>query len=414
MENERDREKEMLEKLEMSMMLMGTAYGYFKEKYDQKHDTSKLKVITFPCKPKENNLIQFKSEMLQNKEKEQEELKYRNITIKKHKTCSTWYCRYRNENGKQIYISAKTQKDCYNKLKKALANKQEPKEKQAYTFEQWKDIWLKTYKINNVRTSTLSKYKYMDKHIQSLYKLNMTRIQIIDILNILNSIEKTRSKQQVYEYLKDIFTRAYENQIIKNNIFINITKPKHEKLKEKIALTSSEEQIFVNACNKNKYGDYYLLCLYEGLRAGECLALKPNDIDINKMTLRIDESENKGNNLTKNKSSNRLVPIFNKTLRILKKYADFPKEEHIFKNTYSTYESNLRTMLKDLPIRKFSIHELRHTFITRCQEAKIALPVIQSWVGHEIGSKVTNKTYTHINNEQVIKYIDIFNKTPQN
>lgn len=406
--------KEFIEKLEKLVYAFAELLGECKEDYRQANDTSRLKVITFPCKPKENNLIQFKSEMLQNKEKEQEELKYRNITIKQHTTCSTWYCRYRNENGKQIYISAKTQKDCYNKLKKALADKQEPQNKQTYTFEQWKDIWLKTYKINNVRTSTLAKYKYMDKHIQSLYKLNMTRIQIIDILNILNSIEKTRSKQQVYEYLKDIFTRAYENQIIKNNIFINITKPKHEIINEKRAFTSEEESKFIQACKSHCDGDLFLLCLFQGLRLGECVALKPNDIDINNKTLRIDESENRGNNLTKNKSSNRVMPIFERSLEILQKYTAIPKDNKIFTKCKSSYEETIKDIEKTAGVRDLTPHELRHTFITRCKELNIIEPIIQKWVGHTIGSKVTSKTYTHINDEQVIKYIDIFNKVPKN
>ena len=42
-----------------------------------------------------------------------DEMKYRGITIIKRKDCNTWCARYRR-NGKQFYISAKTQQDCYN------------------------------------------------------------------------------------------------------------------------------------------------------------------------------------------------------------------------------------------------------------------------------------------------------------
>lgn len=406
--------KVFIEKLERLVYALAELLGECKEDYRQSTDTSRLKVITFPTQPQTNNLVQFNTKMLQSKEKEQEELKYRNITIKQHTTCSTWYCRYRDENGKQIYLSAKTQKDCYNKLKKALAGKQEPQNKQTYTFEQWKDVWLHTYKINNIRPATLSSYKSMDKYIQNLYKLNITKIQVIDILTTLNNIEFSRRKQQVYEYLKDIFTRAYENQIVKNNIFINIQKPKHQKISEKRAFTSEEEKKFIQSCKTHKDGDLFLICLFQGLRIGECLALKPNDINLEDMTLKIDESENRGNNLTKNKSSNRIMPIFEKTLPILQKYTNLPKDNKIFTKGKSFYEKIIKTIEQTAQVRDLTPHELRHTFITRCKELNIIEPVIQKWVGHTIGSKVTSKTYTHVNNEQIIKYIDIFNKTSRN
>lgn len=41
-----------------------------------------------------------------------------------------------------------------------------------------------------------------------------------------------------------------------------------------------------------------------------------------------------------------------------------------------------------------------------CQKLNI---IIQSWVGHKIGSKVTSSVYTKHNPEIDFKYIDIFN-----
>ena len=38
-------------------------------------------------------------------------MKYQGITIHKNKKCNTWYTRFR-KNGTQIYISARTQKEC--------------------------------------------------------------------------------------------------------------------------------------------------------------------------------------------------------------------------------------------------------------------------------------------------------------
>lgn len=59
-------------------------------------------------------------------------MKYRNVSIIKHKNCNTWYARFRC-NGKQHYISAKTQQDCYDKLKKSLNSKSFWKNKKSKT-----------------------------------------------------------------------------------------------------------------------------------------------------------------------------------------------------------------------------------------------------------------------------------------
>ena len=55
--------------------------------------------------------------------------------------------------------------------------------------------------------------------------------------------------------------------------------------------------------------------------------------------------------------------------------------------------------------------DMRTTFITRCTELGIPEFVIQSWVGHKIGSKVTKDSYTTHNTEIDNKYINILNQS---
>jgi integrase len=45
---------------------------------------------------------------------------------------------------------------------------------------------------------------------------------------------------------------------------------------------------------------------------------------------------------------------------------------------------------------RITMHELRHTFITRCHEKQIDEILVQKWVGHTIGSTMTKGVYTHI------------------
>ena len=131
-----------------------------------------------------NNLIQFKKPEENLKKstttKGVDEMKIQGITIHKNKSCNTWYTRYRKD-GKQIYLSAKTQKECYEKLKKELniIKKQKPT---TYTLQSWYNKWLELFKIGKVRKTTLRDYSNITKHIpiKTLNK-DINKIEILEI-----------------------------------------------------------------------------------------------------------------------------------------------------------------------------------------------------------------------------------------
>ena len=70
--------------------------------------------------------------------------------------------------------------------------------------------------------------------------------------------------------------------------------------------------------------------------------------------------------------------------------------------------------MKELNLKGFSMHSLRHTFITRLTEQGVASKLIQKWVGHST-NLITEKVYTHINSDfeqAMFKKIDtIFDTT---
>ena len=131
------------------------------------------------------------------------------------------------------------------------------------------------------------------------------------------------------------------------------------------------------------------------------------------MTLRVDESINPGttDTSTKNKPSNRITPIFKNAKVILEKYARGEPGQRVFNIGIATVYEELERVLKKINIRYITPKNLRHTFITRCQELNIPEYIIQSWVGHKKGSKVTKATYTHLNQDINNKYINIINNS---
>lgn len=323
-----------------------------------------------------------------------DEMKFQGKTIFENKKCNTWYTRYR-ENGKQYYISGKTQKEVLGILKNKL-NYIKKEKKKTITLYDWYNQWLKLFKLGKVKESTLDVYKSLIKHISNnILDKNIKDIESIEIQKILTSIKMDRTRQKIYELLNDLFTRAEKHNICKNIMNI-IDKPKHTKTNG-IALTQEDKTKFIKYCLKNqKY--IFLITLYQGLRKGEALAITGKDIDLKNKTIVINKSLNIKNRIdsTKNISSNRTMPIFEPTLTILQQL-NVNTEHRLFNISNATMQREFTKIINVLNLnKKYTIHSLRHTFITNCQDSNIPEHIIQSWVGHTIGSNVTKQVYTHI------------------
>ncbi len=188
-----------------------------------------------------------------------------------------------------------------------------------------------------------------------------------------------------------------------------VDKPKHIKING-IAFDNNDEKKLI-AILKDKNLDLFLITLYQGLRKGEALAITGEDIDFINKTLTINKAINEHNEFdtTKNLSSNRVMPLFENSIEILKKYA--LSKERVFNIPGKRAQAIFTDIIKkNFPTKHYTIHSLRHTFVTKCQEAGIPLHIIQKWVGHTIGSKVTNTVYTHTREEAEQSSIEIFNK----
>jgi integrase len=52
-----------------------------------------------------------------------------------------------------------------------------------------------------------------------------------------------------------------------------------------------------------------------------------------------------------------------------------------------------------LEIKRFTHHDLRHLFATRCIESGVDIPTVSRWLGHKDGGALAMKTYGHLQKE---------------
>lgn len=227
---------------------------------------------------------------------------------------------------------------------------------------------------------------------------NIDKIESNEIQEYINSITNlsNSSINKIYQQFNQAFKIAINKGYLMKNPMLNVIKPKSLKEdKEVRALTVDEQQNFTEyLLSKDlencKYRNVFLIQMYMGLRVGEALALTKYDIDLRTRkinihrTLSTDEYNNViMGNKTKTYAGKRVVPIPNFIYPYIieqMKVADSIKdneEKLLFKplNSKYTRRTNVNSELQRILKKQFNItdistHSLRHTYGTRCIEAR--------------------------------------------
>jgi len=136
-----------------------------------------------------------------------------------------------------------------------------------------------------------------------------------------------------------------------------------------------------------------------GLRVGEIIKLRVEDIDSNRKLIYIRASKGR---------KDRYTLLSNVALQTLREYWKkekpqkclFPswnKEKHI---TARTVQKIFQNTCKKAGINKdVSVHSLRHSFATHLLESRIDLRYIQELLGHK--SSKTTEIYTHVSTKNL-------------
>lgn len=272
-----------------------------------------------------------------------------------------------------------------------------------------------------------------------------TPIQKVTIENIEDSKENMRKYSnstidKIWISLKKGFKIAYSRRKISYNIMEDetLTKPISKKADKVVAALSKKEEtklIKILISNKHKYNNILLLQLYTGMRIGEVLALSKDCINFKNNTITVYRT------ITRNIHGKAILGEHTKTFdkktgidngkrtftmksnvkEIIQKiysnkitninnllFWDYNKNFFITDGEVNSYLTRLNDKYKilDNPNETLSTHRLRHTFITRCQENGVSLPVIQKIVGHVKGSKITNNIYTDVSLDFITKELE--------
>ena len=248
--------------------------------------------------------------------------------------------------------------------------------------------WLETVKKPYVKENTYKSYlQTVNFDILPVFgKKELKKITSFDIqehINNYNGQGKNRTAQKTYQLMNALFNYAVADGIIDRSPTAKVIIGTYEQ-EHGSALTRTEEKKFIESflqeptLNKQAYA----FILYTGLRRAELVSATIDD----KWITVINAKQKKGK-----KEKTRRIPIspmLNKVLKII----NLEQIKQIASNTLTCKFGKC--------IPNHHLHDLRHTFITRCQECGIPREIVSLWAGHAADSSITSIVYTHLESNE--------------
>ena len=272
------------------------------------------------------------------------------------------------------------------------------------TLGEWLLDWYQTFKVPYLSKNSLRNIESTIRlHIPETLKcMSLRRVKAYDIEKALAPLGNTRTHVYARQVLHNAFDKAFKLDFVSRNVMLAVEKVRYRK-KTSSALTLSEQATFIRTIKGRKYEYLYLFYLYTGCRCSEALSLRWSDIDFESRTITI-----RG---TKSESSLRRIPLTDTLETILLQQKNITQKcSHDFALFPFSREIVSRTFKKLCP--GHHLHDLRHTFITRCAENGINVSVCQQIVGHTTADMTLN-VYTHVLDEFKRREIEKYNLFPE-
>jgi len=258
-------------------------------------------------------------------------------------------------------------------------------------------IWLENqrYSPNTIKTYTDTLGVFFKYHAdKAISELRNEDLVAFNNNYIIKQGHSYSYQNQFVNSLKLFFSKI-EKRVIDVDL---IQRPRSEKKLPNV-LSKQEVKLILESLQNIKHKTMLCLIYACGLRRGELLRLKPQDILSDRKLLHIKQSKGK---------KDRIVPLSDKLLEMLREYYKTHKpkvwlfEGQSAGEPYSerSLEQVFKNALKLSGIKKpATLHWLRHSYATHLLESGTDLRYIQELLGHK--SSKTTEIYTHVSTQSI-------------
>ena len=336
------------------------------------------------------------------------------------------YTVYTAKGPKYRYIYGKTRAAVAEKLAKAIAARGSGLVFDAgyLTVGEYLDFWLADSLNGTVRASTCERHEikvrvHFNPALGSVRLKGLTPAHVRGLhREKLDSGLAPATVRKIHSTLHKAFSQAVSDGLIPRNAAdVKAPRPAPEEMRP---LSEGEARTFLEAARTSgdRFEPLYVLAITTGLRRGELLGLRWDDVDLERGMLRVGRSLGReGGRLklgeTKNRRGRRQVNLTLRTVNALKAHRKRQLEERM--RLVGTYEDrglvfstsvgtpvdpdnlvkcSFKPLLEKAGLPEIRFHDLRHTCATLLLGRSVHPKIVQELLGHATIA-MTLDTYSH-------------------
>ncbi len=337
-----------------------------------------------------------------------------------------WVAQITLEDGRRKLLYGRTRKEVHDKLQKALYEQKQgtlltgPQQ----TTRQYLEHWLEDVHKSSIRISTYARYRnLLDLHILpglgsiQLQKLSPQHIQSFYARKLKEGLS-ARSVRILHAVLHKALDNAVRTNLMTRNVCNAVTPPRLTKY-EIQPLSEAQARTLLDAARGQRLEALLTLAITTGMRRGELLALRWQDINFDTKSLHIRRSVNRlvgygfVESEPKTAKSRRKIVLPDFVIDILKQHRTRQLEERlidgthwhnqdlVFCNTHGRFLQSdrlremLQRLLKEAGLPYIRFHDLRHSAASILLSMGVHPKVVQELLGHSAIS-MTMDTYSHV------------------
>lgn len=336
-----------------------------------------------------------------------------------------WEARITLDGKKRKSFYGKTRQEVARKLTEALRDRDKglPVVGDKQTVANYLAHWLKMIPAT-VEATTVQKYEcalrlHVTPHIGdiSLSKLSGQHVQSVYAAALARGLSTT-SVRLIHTILHGAFKDAVRLGLMQRNVTDMVDSPRKQH-HEMHVLSSEQSRAFLEAVKGNRYEALFVLALSTGMRQGELLALRWQDVDIDdaylqvRVTLKVVDGKPVIDK-TKTRRSRRKVALTPHACEALRRHRARQVEERlalgpvwndhdlVFPNTIGNpfdcrglVKRNFVPLLRKANLPRIRFHDLRHTAATLMLLKGVHPKVVSEMLGHA-SIAITLDLYSHV------------------
>jgi integrase len=306
------------------------------------------------------------------------------------------------------------------------------------TVEEWLNYWLRQ-KETELRPTTHLHYvsRLRLDMPPTLLRMKLDAVRPMHIQNLYTERRRKGASPATVLLLHRVLHSAFQDAVhlvpLPNNPTDGAKAP-HQRFEHRPTLSAEDGLALIEVAERHRLGALVIVAISTGLRLGELLGLRWENVDLDARTISVERSlaRVKGKFLpldpkTEKSSRHGIIPKravdalrHRRAVQTSERWAagDAWQNEHDYvfttpkgRELYSGDAMRLlRSFLDEAGLPRIRFHDLRHTYATLALQAHVPMKVVQEALGHS-SMLITANLYSHVTPGMIEELAAVFDTT---